>query len=618
MNRPARLLLAGVLALTAAVCWPAIDAPFTHDEEAGIAGNRTIRPGAPIGPVLAYRFSPDQARPVFFLSLWADAQRAGRIVPRPFRITSLLLHLVCGTLLYALLRRVDPADTGEAGPLAGAALFLLHPLQAESVLYIWGRSGVIATLFVLAALALTLRAEAGDPGALATPGRRSRAWLRAGGMVCALVALATKEEAIVLPLLFLVWWSLVEGRPTRTGLGSAAWLATVVIVFLAWRAAALGGLGRQVFARGVIDNILGQALVAIRMVRLFLLPSGQSVDHAAAVPAPPVGILALALCLLAVATAIAAGLGLAPFRGRTVRTRRCAAGFLFAAAGCLIYWLVPLPDLMSERRLYLPIVGAAVIVAALAAGWGAPPRPPARAPASLLLPFIPALLVAAVLAPLLLARARVWADSKRLWEEAARGAPGNVRPWINLGVLAAGRGDREAAARSFDRAVALEPGNPEALYNRGRLRLDQGDLDGARTDLAAALVASPGMVRARVNLAIARIRSADLAGAEADLRVALELDPDEPRALTNLAEVLRATGRTAEALPLYRQALDADPFYAHAAVRLGVALEALGDLPGAIDAYRDYLRRGPASAADGEAVRGKIDRLEREGARPPP
>lgn len=617
MTTPARLLLAGLVLLTAAVCLPAIDAPFTHDEEAGIAANRTIRPGAPLAPVLAYRFSPDQSRPVFFLSLWADARRAGRITPRPFRITSLALHLICGLLIYALLRRLDPDDSAEGGPLAGAALFLLHPLQAESVLYIWGRSGVIAMLGVVAALALALRAETGPAGIPARPGAPARFALWSGALAGAGIALATKEEAIVLPLLFLAWWTLAEGRPAASGLRPASWFAIPAILFLAYRAVALGGVGRQVFARSLSDNVLGQSVVTLRMIRMVLLPYGQSVDHAAAVPPAALGIGALALCLLLAGSAVALGCGIAPFRGRPAWARRCAGGFMVAAIGGLIYWLVPLPDLMSERRMYLPMTGVATLAAAIAGARGAlrSPAGPVRFRSRALLPGVA---IAALLAPLMLARAHLWADSRRLWEEAARRAPGNVRPWINLGVLDAERGDRETAARNLDRALAIDPANPEALYNRGRLRLDHGDLDGARGDLEAALAAAPGMTRARINLAIARIRSGDLPGAEADLRSALGADPDEPRALTNLAEVLRATGRSAEALPLYRRALAADPLYAHAAARLGVALEAAGDRAGAIEAYREYLRRGPASPADAGAVRGKIETLQGAGAAPPP
>jgi tetratricopeptide (TPR) repeat protein len=334
------------------------------------------------------------------------------------------------------------------------------------------------------------------------------------------------------------------------------------------------------------------------MLRLFFVPAGFSVDHAATVPSIAKGLLAMLLC----AAIVVAALRLA----RRPATAAIGAGILVAAASSLVYWVVPLPDLMSERRAYLPMIGAAL---ALAGAVGPfldrqgllprqnKPRPP-----------LPAFVIAA-LRPLLFARARLWGDPRLLWEEAARLGPSLARPLINLGVMAAERGDRGAAADLFDRAIALEPRNAEALFNRARLRLDAGRVEQAIADLEMAVAVAPAMPRAWINLGIARIRRNDLAGAEEALLAALAIDPGDPRALTNLAEVLRATDRAPEALPLYREALAADPAYAHAAVRLGVALESLGDRPGALTAYRDYLRRGPASPADRDAVLRKIDAL---------
>src|SRR6267154_1302410 len=70
---------------------------------------------------------------------------------------------------------------------------------------------------------------------------------------------------------------------------------------------------------------------------------------------------------------------------------------------------------------------------------------------------LPAAAIALLLAPLLWERSRLWADPVLLWEEAARRAPSKTRPLVNLGVLAAERGDTSSAARFFERAVAAGP-----------------------------------------------------------------------------------------------------------------------------------------------------------------
>ncbi len=588
-----------LFALTALAVAPAFDGAFTFDEQGGLADNRAVHPGARLVDALAFRYSPDQSRPVFFLSLWLDAQWHG-MAPRGFRIVNLLLHLLCGAVVFLLLRRVS-----NAGALAGTALFLLHPLQAESIIYIWGRSEVLSSLLGLAALLVLTPAgvepgrSAPMPGPAAAPGRWLLAWL------LLILALAAKEEAVVLPLVAFLYWRFALDQTGRASATHAALLGIPVLAFIATRPVLLGSVGRQVFARSLGDNLLGQAVVTLRMTRLTLLPTGLSLDHVAPVPSLLAGIGAIALCLVTVAAALyVAGGGVARGTAGAV-ARRVAGGVLIFAAAWLLYWIVPLPDLMSERRAYLPLFGAALAVTGLVDGLAA--RFTRR---RLLVALFAAGLLALPLHVALRHRALLWAAPERLWEEAARQAPWRARPSINLGVIAAERGDRESSRAHFDRAVAAEPRNPEALYNRGKWRLDAGDFASAETDLAASVAADPNVARARINHAVALIHLGRLDEAAMELEAALDIDPREPRALTNYAEILRARGHTEEALPLYRLALASDPAYAHAAVRLGVALENGGDARGALDAYREYLRRGAASEADAAAVRGKIEMLE--------
>ncbi len=627
------LAFAALAAVTLLCAWPALDSSFTYDEQAGIVENRAVRPGAPIAAPLGYRFSPDQMRPVFFLSLWLNARISG-VEPFPFRLSNVLLHLACGLLVGLLLARAGDAGAGAgdaagwelarspAGPaaLAGTALFLLHPLQSESVFYVWGRSGILSTAGLLGALLLALAAAGARGG-----GARAAFWC--GAIAAETLALLSKEEAIVLPLIFFIWWTLAEGRRAPEGLRRAAVLAAPVALFLAARVALLGAAGRQVYARGHVDNVLGQAVVTLRTIRLILFPSGQSIDPDARVPPLAIGLAAAGACAALVLLAVLLAREVDPGGGArrsAMPARLVACGVLTGAAGVLIYWLVPLPDLMSERRAYLPMLGASIVLAGLlhalprrSRSPSVAGRPAAPSRGGRILVLLAAPVLALLLAPALYARAAVWSEPRRLWEEAARRAPDRTRPYINLGVFAAERGDMDAAAAFFDRALELDPSHPEALFNRARMRMDAGDLEGARADLEAAVATDPGMLRARINLGIVFIRLGDLANAEGILRDVLAIDPGEPRTLTNLAEVLRATGRASESKVLYLEALASDPSYAHAAARLGVALEDEGDLEGALAAYRGYLARGPATAGDRSAVLEKIADIERRLAAPP-
>lgn len=589
-----------LLTVTAIACLPALHAPFTFDEQAGVQTNRAVHPGASWKEALTYRFSPDQTRPLFFASLLLDARLWG-MEPRGFRRTDGLLHLAAGVLVWLLLRRAlrhtlrralprsaDPfltARRAEWAALAGTAVFLLHPLQSESILYIWGRAGILSAMACYAAILVVPWNDEPSQGAMDL--------LRWGlALAAAVVALLSKEDAVALPGLALIVWIVAERRPWRPALMRALVLALPVLAFLALRTVFLGAVGRQVYARSLESNLLVQSIVSLRFLGLTLVPYGQSIDHVQ--PVPPFLLAAAALLVLSALVGVSI---LGAVRAQGVAARLAAAGVLFGAAGLALYWVVPVADVMPERRVYLLMLGAAYAVSG--AAFALAPRG-----------VWPALLLTALLAPALHARAVLWSDSRRLWEEAAHENPARARPLINLGVIAADRGDRAQSSMLLDRALALEPSNPEALYNRGRLRLDAGDLSGARADLEKSVIADPTLPRSHINLGIVLLRQNDLAGAEEQFRAALAIDPGDPRGLTNLAEVRRALGSADEAIGLYREALASDPDYAHAAGRLGVALENKGDLRGALAAYRDYLARGAESDADRGAVEAKIHSLE--------
>src|SRR5207247_1652591 len=80
------------------------------------------------------------------------------------------------------------------------------------------------------------------------------------------------------------------------------------------------------------------------------------------------GSAAIAVCAALVAGAITLA---AYARGSPTvspAASRFAGGLLITAASSILYWLVPLPDLMCERRLYLPLVGAALSLSGVLMG----------------------------------------------------------------------------------------------------------------------------------------------------------------------------------------------------------------------------------------------------------
>ena len=122
-----------------------------------------------------------------------------------YHVFNLVIHALAALFIFPVLRRLlEWAGIAELErtPWAvfGAVLFLLHPLQTESVAYISGRSDALSGMLAIASFGLYVN----RPAAAITWGRAAA--------VLALFAAASlaKEQAIVLPALFLLtdlWWN---------------------------------------------------------------------------------------------------------------------------------------------------------------------------------------------------------------------------------------------------------------------------------------------------------------------------------------------------------------------------------------------------------------------------
>jgi len=92
------------------------------------------------------------------LSYWINYQVAGKD-PSLYHFVNLVLHAISGVLVYLLTKQILEkfgADRRRIIQCAAVAaiLFLIHPLQTESVAYIAGRSEVLCAVFELGALVI--------------------------------------------------------------------------------------------------------------------------------------------------------------------------------------------------------------------------------------------------------------------------------------------------------------------------------------------------------------------------------------------------------------------------------------------------------------------------------
>ena len=428
-----------------------------------------------------------QTRPLTYFTFWLNYQTGGQDA-LGYHVLNLLLHLGAVLMAYECLRRLLP----ERAALVAAALFAVHPLQAEAVNYVWGRSIVLAALLCFAALLCWIT---GRPWAAV-------AWFAA--------ALLAKEECAAFPLVL----AMLPERPRRRSqiavmLGLAVAAGARVIYAAAVTPGAPAGLHAGI---SPWKYLLAQGPVILRYLRLLIVPYGFTVDADIHVPAVWVGVLAWA--------GIA---GLAVFLWRY----RKHAGAMWLLAGLILLIpsssVFPAADLSADRRMYLPMLGFAA-----AAGWLL-----TRARTAAL-----ATVVVVALTGVSMGRTHVWMTEERLWREAVRRAPEKVRPKIQLSraVPAAEALELLAQARN------LAPYDPEVAAETGKILLSEGQAEGAIEEFGRALALDPRDARNFNNRGVALEALGQTAAARQDFERALGIDPGLTEARQNL-EKLPPPGR---------------------------------------------------------------------------
>ncbi|MDP1793988.1 MAG: hypothetical protein Q8K63_07595, partial [Acidimicrobiales bacterium] len=173
---------------------------FVLDDLAAIPNNESLRD---LTRVLAPPAdSTTFGRPIANLSFAIDRAWNGD-GPWGYHATNLLIHLLAALTLFGLVRRTLSLPRlaerfgADALPLAlaAAALWMLHPLQTESVTYVVQRVESLAGLLCLATLYAFVRGVES-----ASPAR----WFGAAVLAC-LLAMGSKESAAAAPLLVLLY-----------------------------------------------------------------------------------------------------------------------------------------------------------------------------------------------------------------------------------------------------------------------------------------------------------------------------------------------------------------------------------------------------------------------------
>ncbi|MDF1577150.1 MAG: tetratricopeptide repeat protein [Desulfurivibrionaceae bacterium] len=432
-----------------------------------------------------------------------------------YHLVNLVVHILTALVLYGLFFTTltlpklgfSPRRAGEVSMIA-ALIWAVHPLQTNAVTYIVQRMTSMAALFYLAALLCYIRGRLADRAGAG----RYIYWFSA--FICALLALASKQNSAMLPVMIVAYefYFLRErdDRPNIKKVAITTGAALLAVFALGWLfvganplAAVFAGYGGRDFS--LAERLLTQTRVIFHYLSLIVLPLPSRLNLAYDYQ--------ISTSLFSPYTTLLATIGIAGLSGLVIflfrRHRLLSFGLLWFLLNLAIESTVIPLELVFEHRLYLP--SSMLLLAFTAAVYRLWTRRRDLLRASW----------AAVIIALCLftwQRNTVWATEVDLWEDVVKKSPNLIRSYIylawaynredryretfelfqraaekgledvdiynNSGKAAFQLGMADKAVELFEKAIKLDRFHPESHYNLGVAYGELGEIAKARREMA--------------------------------------------------------------------------------------------------------------------------------------
>lgn len=464
-------------------------------------------------------------RPLANFSLRLDRLIAGR-TPWFFHLVNILLHAsVC--VLFALLIFMV---TGSWKSGQFAALFLaLHPLFADCVAYVSGRTDLLTGLGLLIACLGLIE------------------YMKKGGWVNLILVLAgfalavfSKESGLFFILIVLIW-ILFKGKVKRCGVVLAG-VAVIAAIYLFARYQVLGSLVGMKAADRFLPLIITGLNSFGQQLSLLFFPFNRVIFYWSSgdfVRLNVWGVIGLVYLFL-------------PLLFLRLKQRFYPLLGWFWSVVFLLPVAVLAPFGPSGRLLYLPALGVLLMLVAVA-------RLIATRPIEKRVLVVVAVCLSVFFIPFLWRRMRLWQNEERLFLRMVKEAPDYAPGHYNLGSVLLKKGDETGAIAHYRRAVALDSGLSVAGFNLAALLQRRGEYEEAEMLLRRVIRDKPGYAQAYANLALIVLNKGDLALALDLQKKSAELAPADPNIFYNLALLFRRKGELDSARKALGRAIELDP-----------------------------------------------------------
>ncbi len=512
-----------------------------------------------------------------WISYWLNAVHysIGKLDPFSYRVGNIIIHVTNGMLVFLVifyaLSRIKKAtffsQHSFSLALLTGALFLLHPVQTQTVSYvIQGELEGLATVCSLITIFMFLLYA-----------NAQKAITRSALVFCmylaAFLSCGTKEITIVLPFLLVLvdWFFVAQGSWLQ--LKQRAWLHVSIfgLIFTAYMYLLKPKFFYELFGlKMAVKNNKGNILttnpatmitpgrffisqfkVILHYLWIFIWPFAISVEYDWKLSES----FFTADCLVPLSMLILLGIGIARLFKKNTIHPLCFGVLWFATCIAPRSSFMPSAELLADYKTYLASVGWLFIIAtAFIKALEYMIKNVKYSPKNYLhIQSAFVLLLAIPLSYCTLQRNTVWRSGLEFWGDIIKNAPGKARAYNNYGVELAQENKLTEAIPYFQKAIAMDQHYSDPCNNLAVVYARTHNLDAAIEILTRSLQITPYYPEGYNNLASIFIDRKEYDKAKKALLKAVEYRPHYGKALYNLGRVYTAEGDHVMAWEYYKK-----------------------------------------------------------------
>ena len=471
-----------------------------------------------------------------------------------YHIFNLIIHILCGFLVFLLMKKIlsiywkkDESNSDiTLISLFISLVFVLHPIQTQSVTYIVQRMTALSGLFYLLAVYLYIvaRRKHVQRGSALTSILYYLLVILVG-----VLSLLSKQIAVTLPLALL----LVEICFIRSKEGKVykkfVLLSLSVIILLVVIVAVTGNLPRETDKISRTDYFVTQFRVMTKYIQLLILPINQNLDYAIR-PATTFWHFKEIASFLFLSFLIF--LSIYFYK----RNKLITFGIIwFFVTLALESSIIPIRGLIYEHRLYLALMGFSTVLVTVVYRV-------TKKRKELFILILSIIIIIYGFATF--QRNKVWKNRFTLWSDILKKSPQKARSHYYMGIILSDSGQKRRAINFYLKAIKLRPGYVDALVSLGNVLKSLGKNTKAVQYYKNALKYDPQSTAALNNLGVIVSDRGEYEKAITYYNKILKIEPHNAEAMNNLGIIWGRKKNYSKAMQYFKKALSIRPQYATA------------------------------------------------------